>query len=509
MDVSCACSLALVQEHVAPSPPAFQNRNSHASHNSTSYGANAPTPVQETPAIADFAIAMALAACSFSSPRRPLLYRRRGAAVAASAATALRSEEGVVVVGAGVAGLATALALRRLGVGAAVLEQGGTLRAGGTSLTLFKNGWRVLDAIGVADELRTKYLRIQGMRMRSPAAGGRDLREFSFEEEAPGQEVRAVERRVLLETLASKLPAGTISFSSKLKSISEQGPDGTLLELEDGRQVLAKIVIGCDGVNSPIARWMGFSEPRYVGHMAFRGLAEYADGQPFEPKVNYIYGRGVRAGFVPVSSTKVYWFICFNRQVPAAMASLADSGMMPVAFLAGPKITDPAALKSEALDLVSGWPADLLAVMRSTPEDAVVRTPLVDRWLWPGLAPRASRGGVVLAGDAWHPMTPNLGQGACCALEDAVVLARRLAGAGAGAAGVDAAMRGYEAERWARVFPLTARAGLVGALVQWENAAVCAARDGVVIPRLVRLGPFLEHTNFECDLLEPAPATSP
>ncbi|CAN6183436.1 unnamed protein product [Urochloa humidicola] len=328
------------------------------------------------------------------------------------------------------------------------------------------------------------------MRMRSPAAGGRDLREFSFEEEAPGQEVRAVERRVLLETLASKLPAGTISFSSKLKSIAEQGPDGTLLELEDGRLILSKIVIGCDGVNSPIARWMGFSEPRYVGHMAFRGLAEYADGQPFESKVNYIYGRGVRAGFVPVSSTKVYWFICFNRQDP------------------GPKITDPAALKSEALELVRGWPSDLLAVMCSTPEGAVVRTPLVDRWLWPGLSPGASRGGrVVLAGDAWHPMTPNLGQGACCALEDAVVLARRLAPAAADGdvAGVEAAMRAYDAERWARVFPLTARAGLVGALVQWGNPAVCAARDGVVIPRLVKLGPFLEHTNFECDLIEPAP----
>jgi 2-polyprenyl-6-methoxyphenol hydroxylase-like FAD-dependent oxidoreductase len=80
--------------------------------------------------------------------------------------------------------------------------------------------------------------------------------------------------------------------------------------------MFVQIVVGCDGVNSPIARWMGFSEPRYVGHMAFRGLAEYADGQPFEPKVNYIYGRGVRAGFVPVSATKVYWFICFNRQDP-------------------------------------------------------------------------------------------------------------------------------------------------------------------------------------------------
>ncbi|XP_048569993.1 monooxygenase 3 isoform X1 [Triticum urartu] len=434
-------------------------------------------------------VAMAPLSTFVSSPARhpcsDSYHRRRRGAVSASSSSSSTKAEEVVIVGAGIAGLATALSLRRLGVSATVLEQGPSLRAGGTSLTLFKNGWRVLDSIGVADELRAKYLRVQGMRMRS-SAGGRDLREFSFEEEAPGQEVRAVERGALLATMASKLPPGAISFSSRLKSIAGQGPDGTLLELQDGRRLLSKVVLGCDGVNSPIARWMGFSEPRYVGHMAFRGLADYAGGQPFESKVNYIYGRGVRAGFVPVSPTKVYWFICFNSATP------------------GPKATDGAALKREALGLVRGWPEDLVAVMRSTPDDAVVKTPLVDRWLWPGLAPPASRGGVVLVGDAWHPMTPNLGQGACCALEDAVVLARHLAPAVLAGSDVGEALRGYESERWGRVFPLTARAGLVGALVQWGNPVVCAARDGVVIPRLVRLGPFLEHTNFECGLLDPA-----
>jgi hypothetical protein len=102
--------------------------------------------------------------CSTSSFSPPLCSssvpgHRRG--VVAASATPLRSEN-IVIVGAGVAGLATAVALRQLSVGAVVLEQGPTLHAGGTSLTLFKNGWHVLDAVGVADELRTKYLRIQG-----------------------------------------------------------------------------------------------------------------------------------------------------------------------------------------------------------------------------------------------------------------------------------------------------------------------------------------------------------
>ncbi|KAG0449859.1 hypothetical protein HPP92_027076 [Vanilla planifolia] len=391
-------------------------------------------------------------------------------------------QEDVVVVGAGIAGLATALSLHRLGVRTLVLEQGDSLRTGGTSLTLFRNGWRVLDSIGVGEELRSKFLRIEGLVMRSE--DGRELRSFSFEDEAPGQEIRAVERRILLETLSSKLPSNTILFGSGVRTLRREGAQ-VLLELDDGSQMLAKIIIGCDGVRSSVARWMGFAEPKYVGHCAFRGLGHYPQGQPFKTNLEYIYGRGIRAGFVPVSHTNVYWFICINLPSP------------------GPRIDDPSALKREALELIRSWPPNLINVIKNTPDDAVIKTPLVDRWLWPVLSPPASVGKVVVAGDAWHPMTPNLGQGACCALEDSVVLAGKLAYAlkekGQGSS-VEAALRSYDKERWARVFPLTIRAHLVGSLLQWEHPLVCRFRNNVLIPRLVRLVPFLEHTYFDCQL---------
>ncbi|KAL5704128.1 hypothetical protein ACHQM5_022600 [Ranunculus cassubicifolius] len=283
------------------------------------------------------------------------------------------------------------------------------------------------------------------------------------------QEVRAVERRILLETLANQLPPGTVSFSSKLAKIEKDGTTGTLLQLLDGTQLLAKIVIGCDGIRSPVAKWMGFSEAQYVGHCAFRGLAVYPNGQPFKPRVNYVYG--LRAGYVPVSPTKVYWFICFNRQSPA------------------PKITDPTVLKKEAQELVRNWPSELLEIINKTPDDTISRTPLVDRWLWPNISP--------------HPMTPNLGQGACCALEDSVVLARKLANVlSTTPTAVEDALKSYERERWGRIFPLTIRANVVGSLLQWGNPLVCAVRNLVVIPKLVRLGPLLEHTNFYCEPLK-------
>nr|AUD40387.1 zeaxanthin epoxidase 2 [Camellia sinensis] len=394
----------------------------------------------------------------------------------------VRRKEDIVIVGAGIAGLATAVSLHRLGVGSMVLEQAESLRTGGTSLTLFKNGWRVLDAIGVGNDLRTHFLEIQGMSIKSE--DGTELRSFSFKDEDESQEVRAVERRILLETLANQLPSDAISFSSKLAKIERSESGETLLELMNGRRLSAKIVIGCDGIRSPIAKWMGFSEPQYAGHCAFRGLSFYPDGQPYEPKVNYIYGKGVRAGCVPVSPTKVYWFICFNSSAP------------------GPKITDPSVLKKQARELVKNWPSQLLDIIDSSPDDTIIRTPLVDRWLWPSISPPAFVGKVVLVGDAWHPMTPNLGQGACCALEDSVVLARKLAGAiKTGSTTIEEAFRSYGSERWPRIFPLTVRANLTGSFLQWENPAVCSVRNNVIIPKVVRLGPMLEHTNFECEPL--------
>ncbi|XP_028772879.1 monooxygenase 2 isoform X1 [Neltuma alba] len=395
-------------------------------------------------------------------------------------------KQDIVIVGGGIAGLATALSLHRyrLGVSSMVLEQAESLRTTGTSLTLFKNGWRVLDAIGVANDLRPQFLEIQGMVVKSE--DGRELRAFNFKQEDQSQEVRAVERRVLLETLSEKLPKDALQFSSNLSNI-ESTPNGdSLLHLVDGSKLLAKMVIGCDGIRSPIAKWMGFSEPKYSGHCAYRGLGFYPEGQPFGLNVNYIYGRGLRAGYVPVSPTKVYWFICFNSPSP------------------GPRITDPSVLKKEAKKLVAKWPSELMNIMECSPDETVSRTPLVDRWLWPGLNPAASSGRVVVVGDAWHPMTPNLGQGACCALEDSVVLATKLAKAmksDNNDAEIEAAFRSYGRERWPRVFPLTIRANLVGSILQWDNPAVCSVRNNIVLPKLVRLGPLLEHTNFTCDPL--------
>lgn len=135
--------------------------------------------------------------------------------------------------------------------------------------------------------------------------------------------------------------------------------------------------------------------------------------------------------------------------------------------------------------------------------------PRVTRWTFGTFG----RGLVTLAGDAAHPMTPNLGQGGCTALEDAVVLARELKGAMEGvvatggdraaaarAAAAEAALRRYEDERWRRCLPLTVRAWAFGAALQLPWAPVTAARD-LFMQRAFKPAHFLDHTAYDCGVV--------
>ncbi|KAJ9556152.1 hypothetical protein OSB04_010766 [Centaurea solstitialis] len=374
----------------------------------------------------------------------------------------IRKEE-IVIVGAGIAGLSTALSLHRLGIRSVVLEQSESLRTGGTSFTLSTNGWKVLDSMGVADQLRSQYLKIQGAVINTET--GRQLRSIKLNEDK-NQEIRPVERRALLDTLAKNLPPDSISFSSRLANIEKQQDGQTLLQLVNGTRISSKVVIGCDGIHSPIAKWMGFPEPKYVGYIVIRGVADYPNGQPYDPHVNYFFGRGMRAAYLPISPTKVYWFVGYNSPTP------------------GSTIVDPSELKKQTKERFKKWPSELLSAMDATPNDTMILTPLADRWSWPGVSPSGLLGGVVLAGDAWHPMTPNLGRGACCALEDSHALVQNLAPAlKGGQTVVEDALKSYQKERRFPNFTLTVMSNLVGAVLQSENTMVCAIRDKVVATR--------------------------
>ncbi|CAN6302244.1 unnamed protein product [Urochloa humidicola] len=217
--------------------------------------------------------------------------------------------EDVVVVGAGLAGLATALGLHRKGVRSLVLESSPARRTAGFALTAWTNAFRALDALGVGDKIREQHLHLQALRVMSSATGkvAQEL-DLTVQANRSGpNEIRCVRRTSLLQALEEELPRGTIRYSSKIVSIQEDG-NTKILHLNDGSVLRAKVLIGCDGINSVVAKWLGLVEPSYTGRMAARGLASFPDGHGLEPKFVQFIGRGFRSGMRPCNDTDVTWF---------------------------------------------------------------------------------------------------------------------------------------------------------------------------------------------------------
>lgn len=226
----------------------------------------------------------------------------------------------------------------------------------------------------------------------------------------------------MLQALAEELPSGTIRFGSKLTSIADAPSGGGVrLVTEDGLELWCRVLVGADGVRSAATSHLKLPAPSYSGYVAYRGVVTMPEGVPVAlDTIRMLWGRGVRAGLYALTPTTAYWYTCVNARESDALPQGAD------------------AIAAAALAPVAGWACGITDVIRATPPEAISRSRIADRWTWP-LA--FGSGGVTLAGDAAHPQTPNLGQGGCTALEDAVVLARALHQAGGVTGGTEEALQ--------------------------------------------------------------------
>ena len=354
-----------------------------------------------------------------------------------------------LIIGGGIGGVSTAIALQRVGIDAIVFEQAEALREVGSGLTVWANAVKALRKLGVEDAvLSTGSIleRFEARDWRGEVLGETPFGELGRKLGAPNV---IIHRAELLRGLTKLVDEHSVHCHARCVGF-EQNSRSVTACFADGRKAEGDLLIGADGLHSVIrTKLFGESKPRYAGYTCWRGLAqfvheEFPTGYSFET-----WGPGRRFSIHHCGLGRVFWYA--TKNLPEGMPA-AEAGH-----------------QAEVLKWFQEWHAPIPVVIKATESSAILRNDIVDR----KPVKRWGQNRVTLLGDAAHPTTPNLGQGACQAMEDAVVLASCLRMA----SDVPAALRSYENMRMARTANITNQSWLIGKICQWENPLACWLRN--------------------------------
>jgi salicylate hydroxylase len=388
----------------------------------------------------------------------------------------------VAIVGGGISGLTLAASLLQKSISVQVFEQDNELREIGAGIAIAGNASRLLRRLGidladVANEPPTFELR--SWRDGAPLWSHPLAQRYRQDVGAP---FLTLHRATLQRLLAAAVPPEHIRLGHRLVRLSEE-PDGVRLHFGNGNDVVARIVVGADGVQSTVRRYVcGDVAPRHSGEIGFRGVipAEKAPDLPDPVSLHIWCGPGTHAVCYGLDEGRTINLLIVDR--PARLPDwVRSSNRVPA--------TSDQALATFAK---YSWDRRILDLVRNIQGDmnfwALADLPRLPRW---------SRGRVVLVGDAVHAPLPHQGQGAGQAIEDAYAL-----GALAGAYGLTDYRQLFESFRnlrRRRAWRVQAYSRVAGQVCKLAGDA--AARRDESWPALPdRLGWIHRHTEAELEL---------
>jgi 2-polyprenyl-6-methoxyphenol hydroxylase-like FAD-dependent oxidoreductase len=371
----------------------------------------------------------------------------------------------ITIIGAGIAGLTTAIALRkyRPDIELEIFEGSPELQPVGAGLVLAANAVMAFDSLGVKDPVLAvgnvlehfEILDATGrvITRNDNLAINRDLQTISN---------FSVHRADLQRVLLAQLPSVPVHLDKKASEFWQEA-DGVRIRFADGTETLTDYVVATDGIHSAFRQQLlPQSKTRYAGYTCWRGVTEGGgNGQDFPSFKNLgslehltgaseTWGPGKRFGIVPLRDGRVYWFACLNaaKQRDVRMAAFG---------------------KKELLATFGNLHAPIADIIKATQPSKILWNDIID------FAPvqQFAFGRVLLLGDAAHATTPNMGQGACQAIEGAAILGKTLAEQN----DIAAAFMAFEQKRLKRTAMVVNRSWQIGKLAQLENPLLAGLRN--------------------------------
>jgi len=377
----------------------------------------------------------------------------------------------VLIIGSGIAGLSAAIALRRVGIEVKIHERAPELHEVGAGISLWYNALRALEYIGAVEAVRQRAIPMTHSELRTHNGNvivtRLDARRMAESLGVP-EFVSMIHRADLVAALASLLPAGVAHYGCRCVEVSQTDRQA-VAKFADGTHVTADVILGADGISSVVRNSiLGKQMPRYAGYTCWRGICPC----PSSLQPGYIgewWGAGCRIGITTLPQNRVYWWAVKNE--PAERHEPDEKAYLLRSF--------------------GNWADPVPSLLELTPNQLIFRNDILDRPPSPGW----SRGRIGLIGDAAHPTTPNLGQGGCMAIEDAVVIARHLSREES----VAQALQGFEAERYGRTKSIVVDSYRFGVLAQRQSWIGVLLRNCTLRLLLATMGDrsILKHTNHD------------
>lgn len=306
-----------------------------------------------------------------------------------------------IISGGGICGLTMAIVLQKKGYEVEIYEAAPTIKAVGAGLVLSTNAIKALQAIGIADEILAKAHLLDNFDIA--LANGEKLmktnaKKLSAKYNAIGN--ATIHRAELHQVLQKLLTDKVVFHTNKRAKTTEQDTNGVILKFTDGTMAKGDYLIACDGINSPIRKQLlPQALPRYAGYTCWRSVVQHSAKQFSTKQATETWGKNGRFGVVPLTNNRIYWFACINTTTAKdeKMKAFKVADLQAVFKNYHQPIPELLAL-TKAEDLLWNDIEDIKPIKQFA----------FDR--------------ILLAGDAAHATTPNMGQGACQAIEDAAVL---------------------------------------------------------------------------------------